>query len=153
MVGTGELVESREDLSRRLREAGLAVEWVSGVETWCDAADAVRQRSAGTSVVLAPDDLEPCSVPFERILTETFVGVADRTWIVAFSESAAVESLIEKGAERVPVERLIGVLDEPVPCVWWEDCPVSGSVVTRDVEGLTAAGRQRLARLITAQVA
>ena len=153
VIGSGEIDGARQDLSRRLREAGLSVEWVTGVETWCEVAAAVDRRAADTTVVLAPGDFGPCADPVEGILNDTFDReLAERTVVVAVSDSREAEALVDRGARLVPVERLIGDPDERVPCVWWEDCPVSGGVITRDGGGLTAEGLQRLARLITAQV-
>lgn len=154
VIGSGEIGEARKDLSRRLREAGLSVDWVTGVSTWCEVEVALERRPAGATVVLAPDDFEPCAEPVERILTDTFDrGLAERTVVVTFGPSPDADTLVDRGARRVPVDRLIGAPGEPVPCVWWEDCPDSGEVITRDSGGLTPEGLQRLARLITAQVA
>lgn len=154
VIGSGEIGEARQDLSRRLREAGLSVDWVTGVGTWCDLAEAVDRRPSGSTVVLSPDDFEPCAEPVERILADTFDRrLADRTVIVTFTGSPETDALVDRGARQVPIDRLIGGPDEPVPCVWWEDCPASGHVITRDAGGLTPEGLQRLARLITAQVA
>lgn len=152
VIGSGEIDETRQDLSRRLREAGLSVDWVTGVRTWCDVAATVDQRPSVT-LVLSPEDFQPCAEPVERILAETFDrSVAERTVIVTFTSSREVVALLAGGARQVPIDRLIGDPGERVPCVWWEDCPVSGDVITRDAGGLTPEGLQRLARLITAQV-
>lgn len=153
VIGSGEIDEARQDLSRRLREAGLSVDWVTGIETWCEVAVAVDRRAAGSTVVLAPADFAPCADPVEGILDDTFdPGSLERMVVVAVTDSPEADALVDRGARLVPVGRLIGDPGERVPCVWWEDCPVSGGVITRDGDGLTVEGLQRLARLITAQV-
>jgi len=153
VIGSGEIDEARQDLSRRLREAGLSVDWVTGVSTWCEVAVAVDRLATGTTLVLAPADFSPCEDPGEEILADLFdPKSAERTVVVTFTMSREADILLGRGARRVPLDRLIGDPDERVPCVWWEDCPVSGDVVTRDGDGLTVEGLQRLARLITAQV-
>jgi hypothetical protein len=153
VIGSGEIDAARQDLSRRLREAGLSVDWVTGIETWCELAVALDERAIGTTVVLAPADFAPCADPVEEILDDSFgPESAERTVVVALSDSAQADALVDRGAKLVPLDRLIGDPGERVPCVWWEDCPASGDVVTREGDDLTAEGLQRLARLITAQV-
>lgn len=153
VVGSEAIDGARQDLTRRLREAGLSVDWLTGVGTWCEVAQAVERRGSGTTVVLAPADFEPCAEPVSAILDDYFdPGVARRTVIVAIADSPEADALVDRGARLVPVDRLIGEPGERVPCVWWEDCPVEGGVITRNGDGLTSEGLQRLARLITAQV-
>lgn len=152
IIGTGELFKAREEVSRRIRETGRSVSWTESVETWCEVST-LLDVAASQTVVLAPDDLRPCTDAGEMVGAEALsVHEARRLVVVAIEPSATVEVLVDEGASRVVTERLIGRVDEPRPCVWWEECPMSGTVVTRTETGLTDEGRQRLARLIAARL-
>jgi hypothetical protein len=70
-----------------------------------------------------------------------------------------VEILIDSGLVEVDPSSLIGMpeeVDVRADCLWWDDCIFEGTnpgyVITRDDDGLTVAGQQRVARLIVATV-
>lgn len=152
VIATGEISKAREAVSRRIREAGLSVTWEDSVSSWCEASSLLDSVSTPV-VVVAPDDLRPCTDAGAMVDAGSISAHEVRRWVVvAFDESSTVEELEVRGARRVATERLIGGTDEEVPCVWWDDCPKSGAVVTRTRSGLTEAGRQRLARLIVASL-
>lgn len=152
VIGTGEISDAREVLSRRIREVGLSVQWVESVTTWCDVSALLDEGDTGV-LVLAPDELESCTAGGKIVDAANISSrQARRLVLVALEPSSTVASLEERGGRRVVVERLIGDVDEPMPCVWWDECPSSGTVVTRTKIGLTDAGRQRLARMIAALV-
>ncbi|MGA0879125.1 MAG: hypothetical protein ACO3SP_08415 [Ilumatobacteraceae bacterium] len=152
IIGTGEIAEAREVVSRRIREAGLSVRWEDSVTTWCEASELLEARETGV-VVMAPDDLRPCTAKGEPFDVGSIASRhLRRLVLVGLDPTSIVEDLEGAGARRVVTERLIGAVDESMPCLWWDDCPTSATVVTRTDGGLTDAGRQRLARLITARV-
>lgn len=152
IIGTGEISKAREVVSRRIREAGLSVTWVESVTTWCEASSLLEETSSPT-VVLAPDDLLPCTVAGETVDAVSISSRQVRRLVVmALDPSSWAENLESRGARRVVTERLIGGVDEELPCVWWDECPSSGTVMTRTDDGLTEAGQQRLARSIAARL-
>lgn len=155
VIGTGEIAKAREEVSRRLREAGLSVSWVASVQSWCDFTDAYADLDDET-VIMAPEDLRPCGDESDRFV-RSLSGVSARRLVVVSLDQEPTDdiefaSLVDAGARRVPSERLIGAFDERMPCLWWDDCPPEGSIVTRTENGLTPAGRQRLARLLVTQI-
>lgn len=152
VIGTGEISKARDVVSRRIREAGLSVTWEDSVTTWCEALDLLDELSTPV-VVLAPGDLRPCADAGGPVDAASMSSrVARRLVVVALDPSPTVDDIEHRGARRVATERLIGAVDEQMSCLWWDDCPSSGTVVTRTEVGLTDAGRQRLARLIAARL-
>ena len=156
LFGTESLDDSRTDISRRLREEGFSVTWFETVRSRCDLNSELASATS-MIVVLAPDDLDECERPFLGIIFELEDrGITERLVVIDLDGSgvvsAAMRSLLDAGAQRVATERLLGTIDEELPCVWWEDCAASGLTVTRTDTGLTPHGRDRLARLITAAV-
>lgn len=155
IVSTPEMESTRQDISRRVREEGFSVQWLGAVNTWCDVRDSVGLWGS-TMVVLLVDGLDDCEIPTidiiagldrdNRLSEIVIVSIDDA------SSPAFVERLSDGGARLVATQRLIGGIDEELPCVWWEDCDLSGRTVTRTATGLTPDGRDRLARLITAAV-
>lgn len=155
VVGTSDIESARQDISRRLREEGFSVRWSSTINSWCDLADEFNELQE-VKVVLSPSGLSSCrTVPADIMDSLSSNGIS--RWVVIdleMSKSAGdmVDWFENHGARAVSTERLLGAIDEALPCVWWEDCDSSGQTVTRTESGLTADGRDRLARLITAAV-
>lgn len=165
VVGTGEIETSRQEISRRLREEGFSLRWITSIDTWCDLQNEISNLNS-TRIVLSPNDLQNCSRSVQDILDEfDSKGYLGRFVLVDFGDWSALstgseigeqikigEQMLNGGARRVATERLIGVPGQDWPCVWWEDCDSSGRTVALTAQGLTSQGRDRLARLITATV-
>lgn len=151
VVVTSDVESAREEIGRRLREEGFSVRWETKIRTWCDLAD-----FDGNPVVVSTAGLADC----ERTAAEIVDSLSSKSiahWVVIDLENAGTAMAVEqrlrsKGARYVAVQRLIGDVGEARPCVWWEECDETGRTITRDENGLTADGRDRLARLITAAV-
>jgi hypothetical protein len=165
VVGTGEIETSRLEISRRLREEGFSLQWVTSIDTWCDFQDEIPNLIS-TKIVFSPSELQECSRSVQDILDDfeskgylaRFVLLDLGDWS-AYSTDSDIgeqikigEQMLNGGARRVATERLIGIPDQDWPCVWWEDCDSSGRTVARTNQGLTPDGQDRLARLITAAV-
>jgi hypothetical protein len=159
VVGTGEIESSRLEISRRLREEGFSLQWVTSIDTWCDFQDEIPNLIS-TKIVLSPNELQECSRSVQDILDDfdakgylsQFVLVDLGDWSAYPTGSDLGERMLNGGARRVATDRLIGIPGQEWPCVWWEDCNSSGRTVARTAQGLTPEGQDRLARLITAAV-
>lgn len=155
VVATSDVDSAREEIGRRLREEGFSVRWSNTIQSWCDLGDEVGSLDGGR-IVLSPPGLAVCKRPASEVLDSLASNEISR-WVVIDLESsltlAEVNKILHsKGARFVATDRLIGEIDEARPCVWWEDCDATGRTITRTGSGLTADGRDRLARLITAAV-
>ena len=156
VVGTGQVDSARQEVSRRLREEGFSLFWVDSIKTWCDLAELVPVGSTRL-IVFTPNDLDQCQKPATQIIEDlNSAGYTNKLVVVDFDfmvdADPLTQKLIDYGVRRVASERLIGAIDEPLACQWWEDCNESGTTVTRTEQGLSSSGHDRLARLITAAV-
>lgn len=155
VVVTGDVESAREEIGRRLREEGFSVRWSRAIQSWCDLDGEITDLD-GAHVVLSLAGLGDCEKDASEVVESLSSTVVSR-WIVidleAITAATDVQQRLEsKGARFVATDRLIGEIDEARPCVWWEDCDGTGRTITRTETGLTADGRDRLARLITAAV-
>lgn len=169
VVGGGQLARSEEKVLRRLREEGYSALWGGRPTDWCEAREMVSSAeiSPTRAVVLhAPVASSDCADPED--LAGDIVGAVDAFGAravlvigleVADRDDPVARALIDRGVAVVDPEALIGdptAVDERVDCLWWDDCVFEGLnpgyVVLRDADGLTAAGQQRVARLIVATV-
>ena len=158
VVGNGDLASAGPMLERRLREVGFAVVTEPTVADWCSAQGAIPTWVSDLQpgvVVLGIGDLGGCG---DDPLAAVFDGLA-HTDVVVVSEpgNAAVRVVAVAQARRLtlvdPV-RLLGVgPSSSQPCQSWDvDCPL-GTVEVRDgAARLTAAGAERLARMIVAEI-
>lgn len=159
VVGTGEIESSRQEISRRLREEGFSLRWVTSIKTWCDFQDEISNLIS-TKIVFSPNDLQECSRSTQDIVNDLaakgylsqFVLVDLGNWSSVTTTGDIGQRMLSGGARRVATDRLIGIPGQEWPCVWWEDCGSSGRTVARTNQGLTPDGQDRLARLITAAV-
>jgi len=174
VVGAGQLERSQEKVLRRLREEGFSALWGGTPTDWCGVRDVLSNTDTvpTRAVVLhvppsdvactSADDTEPSGMAAEIVaLVESFdsravlvigLEVGDR-------DDPVTRSLVDLGVTVVDPVDLIGDparAGERVDCLWWDDCVVEGLnpgyVILRDDDGLTAAGQQRVARLIVATV-
>jgi hypothetical protein len=157
VIGSGDVAASTEPLERRVREAGFTIRTQTAPD-WCVAASSVAARVAEIRpeyVVIGIADVGGC--PGEPVGT-TLAALHDvRVVVVAEPGDAAVTTRAAAEARGITIAdptRLLGT-DAPSiqPCQWWDvSCP-TGSVEVRDGEGrLTAAGAERLARVVAAEI-
>lgn len=169
VVGGGQLARSEEKVLRRLREEGYSALWGGRPTDWCDVARSLSTTGLAPTravVLHAPPSSIDCAEPVDlaadivrdvdafgaRIVLVVGLEVGDR-------DDPVVRALVERGVAVVDPVELIGeptAVGERVDCLWWDDCVFEGlnpgHVILRDENGLTAAGQQRVARLIVATV-
>lgn len=162
LVVGGDVRTASEPLDRRLREEGLRTEWTSEPSDWCAVPDLLSELPERVDVVVvsvASATTATCDGGSTADLVDALRATGRRLVVVTATEIDALDpdaplalALERTGVVVVEVDRLLAGLDEPVPCEWWDDCDESGTVVTIDVDGLTEAGTQRVARTIVAAV-
>ena len=164
-VGNGQFARSEEKVLRRLREEGYSATWADPVDTWCDVANVLAAE--------VPRPTRAIVVHVETTSTECEASAADDVRAVARDlnvrlvvvvglsegdrDDPVTVDLIDAGATVVDPVELLGSptdIDVRAACLWWDDCVFDGTgyVVLRDADGLTAAGQQRVARMIVAAV-
>jgi len=140
-------------LGSQLRDRGHGFVDLAPVQDWCDLATALP----GTALADAVDVL--------------VIAVADRGDCAADPVAAVLEQLDERGLEPVVVvfpgeeppasdvrsvltQQLLGAPGETdMPCQWWDDCPVGGTVQVRSADDdLSAVGADRIARMVAAVI-
>jgi hypothetical protein len=149
VVDDGFLTAGRRSLERRAREDGKSVHWVSFDRRWCDdpgTFERVVQQAGVRQVVVAIGGRPAC--------VATLVEAVGGRQVVAVVEPGAAGADQLAAEEVVDPTRLVG---EPDPdgrltCEWWEEaCDGDGRIAVRDGAGvLTAAGQERVARMIVA---
>lgn len=154
LVLGGDVRVARESLERRLREEGLRSVWLGEPESWCDF-DRFAARVPGSVqvVVISAPETNECEPDLGGIdsgrrvvaLTSSIVGAATPDGDVA-------RELRDRGVRTVDADRLLARPGEPTDCLWWDDCPASGSVVVVEEDGLNSVGGERVARLLVAAV-
>ena len=168
VMGNGDLKEAQTVVSRRLIEEGYTVAWVDAPTSWCDIADAfadtaiqpsqaivvyVDPTSATASCSVSPDEVALRIAAAANELSQARLVV-----VTGLSEEpdVVVEAMSESGVRIIDPSDLLGGVDERMDCLWWDDCIPDGKgfgyVIVRDVDGLTLAGQQRVARMIVASV-
>jgi hypothetical protein len=168
VMGNGDLKEAQTVVSRRLIEEGYTVGWIDAPNSWCDIADAftdtaiqpsqaivvyVDPTSATASCSVSPDEVALRIAAAANELSQARLVV-----VTGLSEEpdVVVEAMSESGVRIIDPSDLLGGVDERMDCLWWDDCIPDGKgfgyVIVRDVDGLTLAGQQRVARMIVASV-
>lgn len=169
VVGGGQLERSEEKVLRRLREEGYSAAWSSVPTSWCVMSELLRSsdiRPTRAVVLHVPPTSDSCGEPV-AVATGILDAVEELdvrpVIVVGLAEGdrddPVTRSLVDSGVTVVDPVTLIGEPDEVgrrVDCSWWDDCIFEGMgpgyVVVRDEDGLTAAGQQRVARMIVAAV-
>lgn len=142
-------------LSRRLREEGFRTEWNAAADDECSLE--LRGESP-KMVVLLLSLLEGCPSAAAEASIEKLVDTVGghRVFAVASWEEGSDTDLFSKldllGAVGLDPTRLIGNPNQAQPCLWWDDCPASGSIETVRNGVLTEAGRERMARFVVSGV-
>lgn len=147
--------EDVDVLSRRLREEGFRTDWQVVTADGCPT---MLDVESPKKIVVLLSSLGNCSntqlVSSIENLVET-VGPGRVYAVVSWrteSDSEPISNLDEFGAVVLDPRRLIGDPKRPQPCLWWDDCPASGSVETVKDGRLTDAGRERVARFVVSGV-
>jgi len=167
-MGNGDLKEAQTVVSRRLIEEGYTVAWVDAPTSWCDIADAFAdtaiQPSQAIVVYVDPTSATAsCSVSPDEVALRIGAAANELSQarlvvVTGLSEEpdVVVEAMSESGVRIIDPSDLLGGVDERMDCLWWDDCIPDGKgfgyVIVRDVDGLTLAGQQRVARMIVASV-
>lgn len=169
VVGGGQLERSSEKVLRRLREEGYSSTWGGSPGGWCELSDVLATSTTIPSralVMYAPPGANDCASAAELagdILAEVEAMNVRAVLVVGLEEGdrddPVVRAMVDRGLTVVDPVSLIGeptTVGARVDCLWWDDCVIEGAnpgyVIVRDEDGLTAAGQQRLARLIVATV-
>jgi hypothetical protein len=147
---------AREVIDRRLREEGLTTAWHPSEISGCTFPSPIDDSQVLVILLPGPD---VCSVGrMSEILSRQSFAFSDRrvVAVVPWSHWSLTESeMTSLRNERMRVvdpRSLIGRDGESQPCLWWDDCPLTGSVTTIENSTLTVAGHQRIARSIVAGV-
>ena len=150
----GEARVARESLERRLREEGLRTIWLGEPESWCDLDDLVDVIPGSVEVVvISAPETSDCRVDLDGLGAGRRVVALESSIVrAAASDGELAESLRRQGVRMVDADRLLARAGQPADCLWWDDCPSSGSVVVVDARGLNAVGGERVARLLVAAV-
>jgi hypothetical protein len=163
VIGAGDVAAASGDLVARLREHGLSVDVAAaGPADWCTAAANIANAGnaaaliAGRRVVvigfpaLGPCDGDPVGATLDRLAGVDVVVVAqpgpasDAVRLATAARDVLLVDPAQLLGNDVPGARLA--------CQWWDDC-ADGFVVARAADGsLTAAGSQRVARAIAADI-
>ena len=169
VLGGGQLGRSEEKVLRRLREEGYSATWGGSPADWCELSEMVTSMTiVPTRAVVLYAPSEPSDCDDANVVADRVVGDVESMDVravvvvgleVGDRDDSVVRALIDRGVTIVDPISLIGdpnVVSERVDCLWWDDCIFEGLnpgyVIVRDENGLTAAGQQRVARLIVATV-
>lgn len=150
------LASSQDVIERRLREEGFTTKWLVRQTDSCVIPTITGQYS--TAVVLLPDSNACTDEEFVEMWrdfredAESLRLIAVRSWRDAAGSSEPLARIDDLEVDLLDPRPLIGLAGQVQPCLWWDDCPPSGSIDTRIEGSLTDAGQQRLARLIVAEV-
>ena len=147
VVGDPFLEPGRRSIELQVREIGESVRWEPLDEASCS------DLAAFTQLV---DDADPEHLVIPATAVERCAGALGDRHVVAVvqpgsgSDTPALEGA---GYDVVDPERLVGQPggDLRLECEWWETCDGDGRIAVRDDNGaLTAAGNERVARMIVA---
>jgi hypothetical protein len=141
-----------QPLAEAVREQGRDIIWISGPETWCDAAAVLASTDLSDvdTVALALSEVGTCEGDPIREVHARLTGEGVHGLYVALSNDLDTPSTL---FETVPTAELVGDDQQlDMPCEWWNDCPASGRVTVRTTGGLTAEGDARVARMVAAAI-
>lgn len=145
---------ARVPLERRLREEGLRTMWLGEPESWCDLERYTAEMPSSVEVVvISAPEARGCEVDIGEITARRRVVALTSTFVRAASaDGVTVRTLRSEGVLTVDADRLLAPPGQPTDCLWWDDCPASGSIVVVDNDGLNLVGGERIARLLVAAV-
>lgn len=148
---------AEDTISRRIREQGMTVRWVEeGVDPCSMSLEG--GVSAGTLVIFLPPESQ-CSIEnTSRQLSALRTRLDDVSLVAVVSwRSSATSDTIDElrassGSNIIDPRDLIGKPGVEQNCLWWDECPMVGTIATVAQDHLTEAGRQRLARFVAASL-
>jgi hypothetical protein len=149
-IGEG-LAVADQSIDRRLREEGFLLERTSTPEDWCEVADLIGQSPPdGSRIVVWATTSADCAI--EDAVDRIMAAADDRRVVVVHlptDDPDVRDSFVRRGAAIVDTARLLGEPGASLDCLWWEDCPESGSIEPWiDDDRLSAVGGERVARMI-----
>lgn len=157
VVASPSMTGSSDVIVRRLREEGFTTQWSPTDVVDCSLP--VPTTTRWEILVIGLPDAGSCEadVVLEQLaqLSSTFPKrriVVVVSWRDPQGTESFDETALGSEVELVDPRRMIGGSDDALMCLWWDDCPASGRVVTVSGSTLTSAGQQRLARSIVAGV-
>lgn len=152
-----ETTGAEDTISRRIREQGMTVRWVeAGVDPCTMSLEG--DTSTGTLVVFLPPEsqcsMESTSRELSAVRTrlDDVALVAVVSWKSTATNDAIDELRASSGSNIIDPRDLIGEPGVEQNCLWWDECPVGGTIATVAHAHLTEAGRQRLARFVAASL-
>jgi hypothetical protein len=152
-----ETTGAEDTISRRIREQGMTVRWVeAGVDPCMMSLEG--DTSTGTLVVFLPPEsqcsMESTSRELSAVRTrlDDVALVAVVSWKSTATNDAIDELRASSGSNIIDPRDLIGEPGVEQNCLWWDECPVGGTIATVAHARLTEAGRQRLARFVAASL-
>jgi hypothetical protein len=149
----GDTIESSIDgLSYQLRDRGRNVSWVAAGSTWCELAEVEFDVDDVDVVVLAPEALGACG---GNPVATTIDRLHGKVQLVIVALGRAAEATSVKATDRVTMVDPAALLGADgtitMPCEWWDNC-VGTIAVRTDSGDLTDAGRERMARMVSAAI-
>lgn len=156
VYGGGTIESSFDELSYQLRDRGRDVTWIAAGSTWCELAELALTADRVDVIVLAPEAVGACG---GDPVASTLDALHGDVHIVTVPLGSATDATTN--ATSVAASGGITVVDPTallgadgtgtMPCEWWDNC--AGTIAVRDDSGdLTDAGRERVARMVSAAI-
>ncbi|MEP7113484.1 MAG: hypothetical protein ABI862_09485 [Ilumatobacteraceae bacterium] len=156
LLTDGFLTSTQLPVTNRIHEDGRSLRWDTDATSWCDAADAVRRavdQFDPAALVLSFADATGCDATALEAAVHAAKGHS--VVIVAQPGRSGIEAVGDHtGATVIDPARYIGdqLAAISLPCQWWDLC-TEGTIAVRAPGGdLTAAGVDRVARMIVAEL-
>lgn len=144
------LTAADRSIDRRLREEGFWLARTARPSGWCSLPDVLDELSSTSSrLVVWADVGETCDLG--DLVDRVFERAGGRRVIVVrlpTDPDVVMAAFEDRGAVIVDTERLLGEPGSSMACVWWEDCPMSGTVEPWVDGRLGPIGGERVARMI-----
>lgn len=151
VLGPGLTIADRS-IDRRLREEGFWLARTTPPRDWCSVPDVLDALSSTSDrLVVWADDGGDCDLA--EVVDRVFARAGDRRVIVVrlpTDPDDVITVFEDRGAVVVDTGRLLGEPGSSMTCLWWEDCPESGSVEPWVDGRLGPIGGERVARMIVA---
>jgi hypothetical protein len=152
VFGGGTIESSIDVLSYQLRDRGRDVTWVAAGSTWCELAEGELAVDDVDVVVLAPEALGSCDGDPVGGTLDRLRGDVHIVMVPLGSAARETSDAATGAVTLVDPEVLLGADDTvTMPCEWWENC-VGAIAVRGDGGDLTDAGRERIARMVSAAI-
>lgn len=149
VIGSG-LSVADQSIDRRLREEGFRVDRTPRPLDWCSVPDLVVElRPESTRLVVWAESSVDCDLgaAVDRVVEQA--GTRRVIVVRLPSDDEAIAAALE-GRDVIVVDtrRLLGEPDGTMECVWWEDCPATGTIEPWIDGELGPVGGERVARMI-----